>query len=218
MVSLLFCQHILLPDPYWLIEEKVVNYNLKPSGLQVWLAGLRRPDQLAVDWITGNVYYTEQGPVGLTVCSPATTVTSPVCASLPTPPVTAVSLLRLDPVAGLMFLAGFSRPQGGRPTGAIYPFTMSGRAVAGATVLGFPKTGIPSGLALDPATRRVYWTDSTTGDISMCSYTGSDCQQVAVTPLQHPNFLAFYEAKLYWLAGSRAVLQSYDLLELHTQR
>lgn len=52
----------------------------------------------------------------------------------------------------------------------------------------------------------------------MCSYTGSDCQQVTVTPLQHPNFLAFYEAKLYWLAGSRAVLQSYDLLELHTQR
>ena len=32
------------------------------SGLknEVWLAGIGKPNQVAVDWITGNVYYRQQ--------------------------------------------------------------------------------------------------------------------------------------------------------------
>ena len=94
---------------------------------------------------------------------------------------------------------------------------MDGEPVANAAVIGAEKTGIPSGLALDTKTRRVFWSDVTSRDISVCNYEGTSCQVVVTSSHSHPNFLSFYESKLYWLAGSKGLLHTHDILEEDTQ-
>ena len=94
---------------------------------------------------------------------------------------------------------------------------MDGEPVANAAVIGAEKTGIPSGLALDTKTRRVFWSDVTSRDISVCNYEGTSCQVVVTSSHSHPNFLSFYESKLYWLAGSNGLLHTHDIVEQDTQ-
>ena len=133
-------------------------------------------------------------------------------------PTSSVTVMALDPREGRLFVGGFSRRSGGYPKGAVYPFSMDGEPVADAAVIGADKTGVPSGLVLDPLTRRVYWSDLDNRDISVCTYEGTNCQVVVSSTQPHPNFLAFYEGKLYWLAGSHGILYSHDIVEQTNKR
>merc|ERR1719427_1868889 len=193
------------------------SYNVD-SGVQskneVWLSGIERPDQVVVDWITGNVYFSQQSSSTITVC--AKVEAKAQCAQIVTVPVNTVTLMEVDPREGRMFIAGFSRVHGGYPRGAVYPYSMDGEPIANAKVIGAAKTGIPSGLALDTITRKVFWSDLTSRDISVCSYEGSNCQVVTTSSQNHPNFLAFYESKLYWLTGAQGFLQTYDIVSQET--
>ena len=127
-----------------------------------------------------------------------------------------ITLMKVDPEDGRLFVAGYSRVNNGYPSGAIYPYSMDGGPVAEADVIGSPKTGIPSGLALDMITRQVYWSDITSKDISMCDYEGRNCQVVTSSLQGHPNFLAFYERKLYWLIGEQGSIYTHDILSQET--
>jgi len=190
------------------------RYNVETgirSKNEVWLAGIGKPNQVAVDWITRNVYYSQQSSSIISVCGDVAGEVK--CAHLCTVPVDTVTVMALDPREGRLFIAGFTRKSGGYPRGAVYPFSMDGEPVADAAVIGAEKTGIPSGVVLDPITRKVYWADLASRDISVCSYEGSNCQVVVSSTQPHPNFLAFYENKLFWLAGSHGLLYSHDMLE-----
>eukprot|EP00092_Neocalanus_flemingeri_P026733 GFUD01028985.1.p1 GENE.GFUD01028985.1~~GFUD01028985.1.p1 ORF type:complete len:823 (+),score=177.04 GFUD01028985.1:158-2470(+) len=182
---------------------------------EVWMSGIDRPDQVVVDWITGNVYFSQQSSNTITVCSKKQRHAQ--CSHLFTVPVNTVTLMEVDPREGRMFVAGFSRVLSGYPRGAIYPYSMDGEPVENAEVIGAPKTGIPSGLVLDTMNRRVFWADLTSRDISVCSYEGRNCQVVTTSSQRHPNFLAFYESKLYWLTGAQGLLHSYDIVSKETQ-
>jgi len=186
------------------------------SKNEVWLSGIEKPDQVVVDWITGNVYFSQQSSSTIVVCGKEEEKNAE-CAHLCTVPVTSITLMVLDPREGRLFAAGFSRVRSGYPRGAVYPFSMDGEPVASAMVLGAEKTGIPSGLALDTRTRRVFWSDVTSRDISVCTYEGTNCQVVVTSSHSHPNFLSFYESKLYWLAGSKGLVHTHDILEEETQ-
>jgi len=183
---------------------------------EVWLAGIEKPSQVSVDWITGNIYYSQQSSSNIAVCGEVDG--KAVCANLCTVPTSSVTVMALDPREGRLFVGGFSRRSGGYPKGAVYPFSMDGEPVADAAVIGADKTGVPSGLVLDPLTRRVYWSDLDNRDISVCTYEGTNCQVVVSSTQPHPNFLAFYEGKLYWLAGSHGVLYSHDIVEQTNKR
>ena len=194
------------------------RYNVdigEQSKNEVWLSGIKKPDQVMVDWITGNVYFSQQSSSTITVCAKGDKKAQ--CAHLGTMPINTVTIMALDPREGRMFAAGFSRVRSGYPRGAIYPFSMDGEPVAFSDVMGAAKTGIPSGLVLDTMNRRVFWTDLTSRDISVCSYEGTNCQVVVTSLQMHPNFLAFYESKLYWLTGSRGSLHSHDIVAQETR-
>jgi len=58
----------------------------------------------------------------------------------------------------------------------------------------------PNGLALDVATKRIFFADSKLDFIDSCFYNGSGRQQVLAGShyLLHPHSLTLFEDKLYW--------------------
>lgn len=117
--------------------------------------------------------------------------------------VSTVTILAVDPKEGRLFAAGFTRVHSGYPSCAVYPFSMDGKPVAKAAVIGADKCGIPSVLVLDTKTRRVFWSDITSRDISVCSYEGTNCQVVISSSPNHQHFLAFYESTVLACRVSR---------------
>ena len=92
---------------------------------------------------------------------------------------------------------------------------MAGELVASTAVIEAANTGIPCGLILDTRTRSVFWSDVPSRDISVCTYEGTNCQVVVTSSYSHPNFLSFYESKLYWLAESKG--HTHDIVEQDIQ-
>jgi len=175
---------------------------------EVWLSKIGRPAQLALDWRGGNLYYSDQLHAQVTVCS----VAKKVCKVVATAPEDAVTKLAVDPRAGYLFIAGYSRRNGAYPSGAIYPFTMDGRAVSEAKVIGSAKTGIVSGMALDPVKQLVFWSDLTSRDIRVCDYLGDNCDVVAVSSQHRPAGLALFTSKLFWTTGNFGWLHSHQII------
>ena len=123
-------------------------------------------------------------------------------------------MLKLDPGAGLMFVAGYHRSQT-EPfrTGAVFPYSMAGIPVEEANIIGSDRTGVPTGLTLDTEMRRVYWTDFPSYDIHMCDYLGRTCSTVTKTFHDLPKFLTFFESKLYWISGDLGEVSKYDIVQ-----
>merc|ERR1719427_1309829 len=101
---------------------------------EVWLAGIEKPNQVVVDWITGNIYYSQQSSRNIAVCGDVDG--KAVCAKLCTVPTSSVTVMALDPSEGRLFVGGSSRWSGGYPKGAVYPFSMDGEPVADAAIIG----------------------------------------------------------------------------------
>ena len=118
--------------------------------------------------------------------------------------------VRLDPGAGLMFVAGYHRHIN-EPSraGGVYTYTMAASPVEEAEIMG---GGIPTGLTLDTEMRRVYWTDFPSYEINMCDYLGKGCSKIIKTSHDLPNFIAFFESKLFWISGDEGHLFSYDIV------
>ena len=196
---------------YWTSETRgiVGRYNSETRDNQVWLEGLDRPNQVAVDWLTGNVYLSHAASPNMTVCS-----RSGLCLPLTTALVI-ITQVKLDPRAGLMFVAGYhgQHNQSAR-TGGVYPYTMAAHPVEEAKVM---DTGVPIGLTLDTEMRRVYWTDFQNYDINMCDYLGRKCSKIIRTSHDLPNFIAFFESKLFWISGDEGHLFSYDIVGQNTR-
>jgi len=182
------------------------------SKNEVWLSNVHEPEKVAVDWVTGNLYYSEQRDSCIHVCSENGASEAQCAVVVENVPKDTITQLAVDPRAGMMFVAGYSERQGAYPRGAVYPFTMDGRSVEDAEIIGADKTGIPSGLALDPVTRRVYWSDLTSRDISVCTYQGRDCRVIAVSNQPHPAHLAFFQGSLFWTTGTLGTVHSHNIV------
>jgi len=191
---------------YWTSQSQgiVGRYNPETRDNQVWLEGVERPNQVAVDWLTGNVYLSHTASTNLTVCSSAG-----LCLPLATALVI-VTHVKLDPGAGLMFVAGY-HSQHNQPSraGGIYPYTMAAHPVEDADII---VTGVPTGLTLDTEMRRVFWTDFLSFDVNMCNYNGKMCSRIIRTSHDSPKFIAFFESKLFWISGDEGHLFSYDIV------
>ena len=185
----------------------VGSFDVENQKNQVWLESVESPDQIGVDWMTGNVYLTHSDSSNLTVCTSAG-----LCKSLPQAAVI-VTQIELDPVAGLMFVAGYN-PDHSHPfrTGAVYPYTLAGQPLEEANILGADKTGVPTGLTLDTQMRRVYWSYFPSLDLHMCDYWGRACHTVTKSTHDIPHFLTFFESKLYWISGVEGHLYQYDIV------
>lgn len=189
-------------DFYWTEiaegREAIVRY--KPSMKRkegILTAGLEQPEDLAVDWLTGNIYFTDSSRSHVAVC----TNTGYFCTQL----VYHEAMERpraivLHPADSLMFWTDWGKiPH----IGAAY---MDGSA---------PKVLIdgvvwPNGLALDWPNGRIYWTDAKGSTIESATISGKDRRVVLRDIARHPFSLAIMENRIYWSDWDTLGIESVD--------
>ena len=180
-----------------------------------WLEGADRPAELALDWRGGNLYYSSQRSAVVTVC--ATAAPTALCLPLVTLPEDAVSKVAVDPRAGLLFVAAYSRTPHTFPSAAIFTLPMDGLPAGRARRAPLPemgrgKTGLVTGLALDTVRQVVFWTDLASRAVRHCSYSGRACGVATTAPQPRPAGLALFASRLYWTAGASGHLTSHHLV------
>jgi len=204
-------------DLFWtspalgVIGKQRVSKLPRKNKIHVFLKNIIKPSKIAVDWSTQNIYFSSQGSRVITVCSSKGNIAG-VCQTIVEVTPTMVTHLALDPAEGALFVAGYSRHYDSFPIGGVWVYGMDGNYLDRVDKITGDKVGIPSGLTLDLVMKRVFWSDSTNKQISMCGYRGENIQVVKETMQMHPSWLSMYESTLYWMSGSQGRIFSHNLV------
>ncbi|XP_043278306.1 vitellogenin receptor-like [Venturia canescens] len=160
--------------------------------------GLGNPEKLAVDWVTGNVYFMDSSKNLMGVC----TEDGSCCTSILNSTAVTLGGLVLDPKSGDIFWSD----NGENP--AIWRAGMDGSE---------PKTflseglGQPKGLAIDYSKERLYWIDWKSETVESVSLGGKDRQRLLQTKGKRLHSIAIFKGKLYWSDWDANTLESMDL-------
>ncbi|XP_066592780.1 vitellogenin receptor [Prorops nasuta] len=175
---------------YWseITSEDQMISRVKDDGTDqeiIVSAGLSSVEDLAVDWITNNVYFTDSGHKRIGVCDEKGTF----CTILITERTDKPRGIALLPSKGIMYWSDWSS------TPHISMASMDGK-----NAIPFITENIawPNGLSIDYPTNRLYWVDAKHKVIESILLTGDDRRVVLKTTAKHPFSLAIFENKLFW--------------------
>ncbi|XP_059057986.1 low-density lipoprotein receptor-related protein 2 [Achroia grisella] len=151
-------------------------------------SGLELVEGLAYDWVGGNLYWLDSRLRAVVAARADGAARAAVARGVQQP---RGLVLDAAPAARLLFWTDW----GERPRLERAGLDGSGRATLVSTKLYWP-----NGLALDTATRRVYFADSKLDYIDFVNYDGSGRRQVLAAShyLLHPHSLTLFEDTLYW--------------------
>nr|CAD7447975.1 unnamed protein product [Timema bartmani] len=175
---------------YWtnLKDQEEAIYRSLEDGSNVELivsSGLGLPEDLAIDWITDNIYFTDAENKHIGVC----TNTGLKCAVLVNEDIDKVRSIVLLLSEGLMFWTDW----GERP--------LIGRAgMDGSKPVAFVSEGLywPNGLSLDYPNDRLYWVEAKFSKIESIKLDGSDRRVILKGVVDHPYAIAVFEDRVYW--------------------
>ncbi|XP_014291555.1 vitellogenin receptor isoform X1 [Halyomorpha halys] len=148
-------------------------------------SGIGRPEDLAVDWVTKNVYFTDSKLKYVGVCSND----GYYCLILHEDQVEKPRAIVLHSSEGLMYWSDW----GTEP--AIMRSGMDG-----SNVIKFIKDNIhwPNGLAIDYGTNYIYWVDAKEAKIECVKLDGTDRRKVPSSAVKHPFSIDIFEDRIYW--------------------
>ncbi|XP_049827409.1 vitellogenin receptor-like isoform X1 [Schistocerca gregaria] len=163
---------------------------------RTYVEGVGNPTEVAIDWITKNIYYVNDVPVGqsdIQVCH----LTEKLCAVV----VTAehgsrIGNIAVDPLAGYLFWTEMSTLIENGVAGSIRRADLAGGS---RTVLVQSGLGLLSGLALDTVRRTIYWTDASFQVVESATYDGEERTAEFTSEVKRPKRLVLFEDELYWL-------------------
>lgn len=189
-------------DFYWteISEGKEAIVRYKPGTKKkegILTAGLEFPEDLAIDWLTGNIYFTDSMRSHVAVC----TNNGYHCTQLvDSEAMEKPRAIVLHPSDSLMFWTDWGRNP---HIGVAY---MDGKA---------PRVLIdnvkwPNGLALDWPNGRIYWTDAKDPIIESATISGKDRRTIHTDVARHPFSLAIMEDRLYWSDWDSMGIESVD--------
>ncbi|XP_043277982.1 vitellogenin receptor-like isoform X2 [Venturia canescens] len=158
-------------------------------------AGLGLPEDIAVDWVTGNVYFTDSLWKRIGVCKSE----GEYCAVIVSESLDMPRGLALYPLNGEMYWSDF----GEKPH-----ISRAGMDGKGGERLVSEDLEWPNGLAIDYPSRRLYWVDAKRQTVESIRLDGGDRRQVFKTFASHPYAIAVYEDKLYWSDWRTKTIQS----------
>ncbi|KAF5274097.1 hypothetical protein FQR65_LT04495 [Abscondita terminalis] len=158
-------------------------------------AGLDTPEDLAVDWITGNIYFTDAEIKHVGVC----TNDGMYCTALVNRNVQNPRSIVLYPQKGLMYWSDWGkRPEIGRAK------------MDGTDDISFVANGIywPNGLALDIPNERLYWVDAKINTLQSIKLDGTERRIILENIIKHPYALAVFESEVFWSDWTTSTIES----------
>ncbi|XP_065209041.1 vitellogenin receptor-like [Planococcus citri] len=158
------------------------NYN---KSHLIISSGLGTPEDLDVDWITGNIYFTDSEFKRIGVCSSD----GGVCSILRSGNIDKPSSITLSPENGILFWTDLgSKPMIGK----------SGMDGSKAEVFVSENIDWPNGICSDTPNERVYWVDAKHHSIESIKFDGTDRRVVSSEYVKSPSSISIFENKLYW--------------------
>lgn len=167
-------------------SESLVKAREDGSQMQVILtAGLATPEDIAVDWLTGNLYFTDGSLMHIAVCSNDGTH----CAVLVNEDVYNPRSIALLPQQGQMFWSDWGK----KPM-------ISRSQMDGSNAMVFVGDDVnwPNGITLDWPNDRLYWVDAKLKTIESIGLDGKNRRKVIEGVLKHPYGIAVFENDIYW--------------------
>ncbi|XP_077986933.1 low-density lipoprotein receptor-related protein 2-like [Glandiceps talaboti] len=160
--------------------------------------GLDTIDDISIDWIANNLYWTDSGTVKIEVAR----LDGSARKTLISEDIEKPRALVLYPSKGIMFFSDW----GNHPK--IEKLSMDG---SDRHILIDSQLGWPNGMCLDYQQDRLYWIDAYTDSIESVNLVGGDRKSL-VTNLDHPFSLTIINDKMYWSDWSTGSIQSADKL------
>lgn len=157
--------------------------------------GLNSPDDIAVDWITGNIYFTDGGYLHIGVCSNDGFYCTIIIKERNNKP----RGLALLPSNGIMYWSEW---------GSNSHILMAGMDGKNSSTLITENLEWPNSLSIDYANNRLYWIDSKLKVIESIRLDGTDRRIVLREIAKKPFSLAVFEDKLYWSDWLSNTIQS----------
>ncbi|XP_011296732.1 vitellogenin receptor [Fopius arisanus] len=162
---------------------RALEDGIKPEVIVT--AGLGIPEEISVDWVTGNIYFTDSLYRRIGVC----TNSGSHCAVIITEDIDRPRGLVLHPATGEMYWSDW----GERPH--ISRAEMNGHSRAPIVTEGL---GWPNGLTIDYPNSRLYWVDAKVDIIESIHLDGTGRRTVLRTIATHPFSIAVFEDRLFW--------------------
>ncbi|XP_046386301.1 vitellogenin receptor-like [Ischnura elegans] len=177
-------------------EETIMRSKIDGSEIEpVVTSGLSLPEELTVDWLAGNLYFTDAEAHHIGVC----TLNGDICTVLVNADVDSPRGITLIPQQGYVFWTDW----GQKP--------MIARAgMDGSDPVAFVDRDLqwPNGLALDYPAERLYWVDAKLMIIESIKLDGTDRRIILKGILKHPYSIDVFEDSIYWSDWEGRGLQS----------
>ncbi|XP_035730371.1 vitellogenin receptor-like [Vespa mandarinia] len=160
-------------------------------------AGVRTPEDVAVDWVTGNIYFTDSSYKRIGVCDE----NGIYCTVVIKENIERPRAIVLSSKSGIMYWSDWSS------NSHIAMASMDGK-----NHVKFVKDNIdwPNGLTIDDPNDRLYWVDAKLKIIESIRLDGRDRRTILTDLINHPYSLAVFENKLYWNDWSTNTIQTCD--------
>ncbi|XP_025835220.1 vitellogenin receptor [Agrilus planipennis] len=158
-------------------------------------SGLVTPEDICIDWITKNLYFTDSDMQHIGVC----TSDGSHCTVIMNEDIDKPRGIVLNPSVGEMYWTdwgNFSKIGRSKMDGSDY------------TVFVSDKIHWPNGLALDYHNERLYWTDAKHTTIESIRLDGTDRRTILEGIVKHPYSIAVFENRLYWSDWATQSLES----------
>ncbi|GFN87816.1 low-density lipoprotein receptor-related protein [Plakobranchus ocellatus] len=179
--------HVFFSDT---VLKKIFRCTINGTELtEVVATGIDVVEDIAVDWLGGNLYWTDYGMETIEVVS----LTGQHRMVLFSENITNPRAIEIDPRDGVRYL--FWSDWGQNPR-----IERSGLDGSSRTTLVTEKLFWPNALTIDYPNKRLYFADARMDFVEFCNYDGSGRHQVFANDhfLRHPHSLTIYEDWLYW--------------------
>ncbi|KAK5648323.1 hypothetical protein RI129_003215 [Pyrocoelia pectoralis] len=179
-------------------HESILRSLIDGSHKQILVSsGLDTPEDLAVDWITGNIYFTDAELKHIGVC----TNDGMYCTVLVNRDIQNPRSIVLYPQKGIMYWTDWGK----RPE-------IARAKMDGTDDISFVANGIywPNGLAIDIPNERLYWVDAKIMTVQSIKLDGTERRMILENVVKHPYALAVFGNQIYWSDWSSNTIESCD--------
>ncbi|XP_050452085.1 vitellogenin receptor isoform X1 [Cataglyphis hispanica] len=176
--------------------ETIVKGIIDAKHEAIVTQGLYTLSGLAVDWITGNVYFTDEDNKYIGVCDSNGTYCTILINNQFKP--NGIALL---PTKGIMFWCD---------VGFISHIAMAGMDGKNSSIFITENLEWPSSITIDYPNNRLYWLDKKKNKIESVRLDGTDRRNILTDTIRYPVSLAVFENKLYWSDWQENTIQSCD--------